>query len=229
MSLRSPAVSSQSSATAAAVTSFSSSTGMPSRAASSSRTGTLCQPGSSGGSSTTPAATSTGPGAAMPTPMMRLASTPLESARPEATFAMRRRVLGTVADGGVGIVRCATTPPARSSSTTVITEGSRCTPRARRPRGSSRRMVRGLPTPDARVPASTIRPSSMSLRTTFVTVWADSPVLSATSTRLTPSGERRTASRITAWLYPPTAGRFVPARMSSSISVPRGIPHRPGA
>jgi hypothetical protein len=34
----------------------------------------------------------------------------------------------------------------------------------------------------------------------FVTVCADSPVLFATSTRLTPSGARRTASRITAWL-----------------------------
>jgi hypothetical protein len=117
---------------------------------------------------------------------------------------------GAAADAG-NVRTDATTSPTRSSSATVVTVGSMCTPIAKCPVGCSRSRVRGLPRPAwTSVPASVMSSRSSSRRVMLETDCAERPVSSASSTRDSPSGAWRMASRITAWLKSATRGRLVP-------------------
>ena len=90
-----------------------------------------------------------------------------------------------------------TTAPERSSSTNVITAGSRCTPTEKRLSAIRRSVTRGLPGPLMRRSASRMKPSPSSRRVMFVTVCADSPVAATSSVLLRPSSACRMASRMT--------------------------------
>ena len=81
-------------------------------------------------------------------------------------------------------------------------------------------MVRGLPGPLLTVPFSRTMPAEMSRRVTFDTVCADNPVICASSTRLMSEPARRTASRMTASLYSPKAGKFAPRLTALDTSPP---------
>jgi hypothetical protein len=108
-------------------------------------------------------------------------------------------------------VRSATTAPVRSHSTAVSSSRSRCSPTACPAPGTSRKTVRGLPPVDARRPASAARPSSRSRAVILLTAWGVSPVRSASSRRLMPSGPAvRSRSSTSAVLWLRSASRLAP-------------------
>jgi hypothetical protein len=74
------------------------------------------------------------------------------------------------------------------------------------------------------MPCSSTRPPSSSRRHTFFTVITLNAVELAISERVIPSGRLRMASRTTVWLYPPTAGRFVPGDPTPTFLMACGVP-----
>ncbi len=144
----------QVSATAALVTSLSTMVDRPVASARASRSGTRSQPSRSGGSTTVPSSRSIGPGEAMPRPAIRAGSTPESEMSCLISAAMVSMTAPGSVPAGVLIRECLTTAPTRSSTTNVVTAGSRWTPTAYMPEELSRSMVRGLPGPVPSLPAS---------------------------------------------------------------------------
>ncbi|MCY1231011.1 hypothetical protein D9M72_434470 [compost metagenome] len=200
----------QVSATAALVTSLSTRVDSPVASARASRRGTRSQPSNSGGSTTVPSSRLMGPGAATPSPAILSGSTPEAATRSLISAAMVAMMPSGSLAPGVLIRECLTTEPTRSSTTKVVTAGSKWTPTAYIPAGFNRRMVRGLPGPLPSFPASTMRFWSSSRREMLEMVCGESPTIWASSTRLRPPEDRRMASNITVRLKSPMRGKLVP-------------------
>ena len=110
--------------------------------------------------------------------------------RRSISAAMRARSAAGSSEGAARVA-VSTALPCRSQMTTVRCAGSTCRPMVQRESATVRRRVVGLPGPEIRCPAVSMRPSSSRRRAISETVCRERPLVRTTCDWETPSGAAR--------------------------------------